>query len=95
MAFETHPRQAEPEIERGAAAGGAVHTRGLTKRFGDFTAVSEISFDVQRGEIFGLLGPNGAGKSTTFRMLCAALVRSRGSGSDTWRSSSPSTASFR
>jgi len=47
-----------------------VHTRDLTKRFGSFTAVSEISFDVHRGEIFGLLGPNGAGKSTTFRMLC-------------------------
>ena len=70
MAFDPHPRQAEPEIDRGAAAGGAVHTRGLTKRFGSFTAVSEISFDVHRGEIFGLLGPNGAGKSTTFRMLC-------------------------
>ncbi len=47
-----------------------VHTSDLTKRFGDFTAVADISFDVQRGEIFGLLGPNGAGKSTTFRMLC-------------------------
>ncbi len=49
---------------------GVVHTRNLTKTFGAFTAVSHISFDVHRGEIFGLLGPNGAGKSTTFRMLC-------------------------
>ncbi len=58
--------------QRPATAGSdsVVHTRGLTKRFGSFTAVSEISFDVHRGEIFGLLGPNGAGKSTTFRMLC-------------------------
>lgn len=51
-------------------AEGVVHTRNLTKHFGDFTAVADISFDVRRGEIFGLLGPNGAGKSTTFRMLC-------------------------
>ena len=44
--------------------------RGLTKRFGTFTAAGNISFSVRAGEIFGLLGPNGAGKSTTFRMLC-------------------------
>lgn len=44
--------------------------RGLTKRFGSFTAADDISFNVHAGEIFGLLGPNGAGKSTTFRMLC-------------------------
>ncbi|MCB1709963.1 MAG: ABC transporter ATP-binding protein, partial [Halioglobus sp.] len=44
-----------------------------TKRFGDFTATSNISFDVQQGEILGLLGPNGAGKSTTFKMLCGLI----------------------
>lgn len=43
---------------------------GLTKRFGDFVAARDISFEVFPGHIFGLLGPNGAGKSTTFRMLC-------------------------
>ncbi|HPM79822.1 MAG TPA: ATP-binding cassette domain-containing protein [Candidatus Anammoximicrobium sp.] len=59
-----------PATTHAAGADSVVHTRGLTKRFGSFTAVSEISFDVHRGEIFGLLGPNGAGKSTTFRMLC-------------------------
>lgn len=48
----------------------AIETRGLTKKFGDFTAVDKISFDVKKGEIFGFLGPNGAGKSTTIRMLC-------------------------
>ena len=47
-----------------------VRTRNLKKVFGEFTAVSGISFEVQRGRIFGLLGPNGAGKTTTFRMLC-------------------------
>jgi ABC-2 type transport system ATP-binding protein len=54
--------------------------RGLTKRFGDFTAASDISFDVPAGEIFGLLGPNGAGKSTTFRMLCGLLKPTAGEG---------------
>jgi lipooligosaccharide transport system ATP-binding protein len=46
-----------------------VHARGLTKRFGDFTAVDRIDFDLIRGEAFGFLGPNGAGKSSTMRMI--------------------------
>jgi ABC-2 type transport system ATP-binding protein len=50
----------------------------LTKRFGDFTAVDRISFEVKRGEIFGFLGANGAGKSTTIRMLCALLQSTEG-----------------
>lgn len=50
-----------------------IEARNLTKKFGDFTAASNVSFDVSSGEIFGLLGPNGAGKSTTFRMLCGLL----------------------
>jgi drug efflux transport system ATP-binding protein len=53
---------------------------GLTKRFGHFTAARDISFAIQRGEIFGLLGPNGAGKSTTFKMLCGLLQPSAGEG---------------
>ena len=55
-----------------------VETKSLQKFFGDFEAVKKLSFDVQRGEIFGLLGPNGAGKSTTFRMLCGLLSASAG-----------------
>src|ERR1700755_1584365 len=47
-----------------------IHTEKLTKRFGDFIAVNEISFDVFPGEIFGFLGANGAGKTTAMRMLC-------------------------
>ena len=50
-----------------------VECEQLSKRFGDFTATDQVSFAVQRGEIFGLLGPNGAGKSTTFKMLCGLL----------------------
>jgi ABC-2 type transport system ATP-binding protein len=57
----------------------AIVVKGLTKRFGSFTAVDQISFDVKRGEIFGFLGANGAGKSTTIRMLCALLQSSDGS----------------
>ena len=51
----------------------AITVTGLTRRFGDFTAVDRLSFDVRAGEIFGFLGANGAGKSTTIRMLCGLL----------------------
>jgi ABC-2 type transport system ATP-binding protein len=56
----------------------AVRVRNLARKFGNFTAVDHISFDVQRGAIFGLLGPNGAGKTTTFRMLCGLLPATDG-----------------
>ncbi len=55
----------------------AIETTNLTKKFGDFTAVDNITFDVNEKEIFGFLGPNGAGKSTTIRMLCT-LARPTG-----------------
>jgi lipooligosaccharide transport system ATP-binding protein len=52
-----------------------VHARSLTKRFGTFTAVDAIDFDVERGEAFGFLGPNGAGKTSTMRMIgCVSPV---------------------
>ncbi len=56
----------------------AIEVRNLTRRFGAFTAVDDISFDVRRGEIFGFLGSNGAGKSTTIRMLCGLLQPTSG-----------------
>ena len=56
----------------------AVQVRDLVRRFGTFTAVDHVNFEVRRGEIFGLLGPNGAGKTTTFRMLCGLLPASGG-----------------
>ena len=62
----------------GGSTEAVVEAKGLTKKFGSFTAVDNITFSVQRGEIFGLLGPNGAGKSTTFKMLCGLLKPSRG-----------------
>jgi lipooligosaccharide transport system ATP-binding protein len=55
-----------------------IHARGLTKKFGDFTAVNGIDFDVLKGESFGLLGPNGAGKSTAMRMIGATSQRTSG-----------------
>ncbi len=56
----------------------AIEIHGLTKRFGNFTAVNDVSFAVERGEIFGFLGPNGSGKSTIIRMLCGLMTPSAG-----------------
>jgi ABC-2 type transport system ATP-binding protein len=58
----------------------AIQTDKLTKRFGDFTAVDQVTFEVRRGEIVGYVGPNGSGKTTTIRMLCAVLTPSGGHG---------------
>ncbi len=68
------------EAMAGVAADRAIviEAQGLTRRFGDFTAARDITFEIPRGEIFGLLGPNGAGKSTTFKMLCGLLRPSAG-----------------
>src|SRR3954454_19668317 len=55
-----------------------IECQGLTKRFGSFTAVDDVSFSVDRGAIFGFLGPNGSGKSTVIRMLCGILAPSAG-----------------
>ena len=57
----------------------AVEAIQLTRLFGDFTAVDQVSFEIPRGEIFGLLGPNGAGKTTTIRILCGILKIGRAS----------------
>ena len=56
----------------------AILVRDLTRRFGAFTAVDRISFEVERGEIFGFLGANGAGKSTAIRMMCGLLKPTSG-----------------
>ncbi|MGM0383458.1 MAG: ABC transporter ATP-binding protein [Thermodesulfobacteriota bacterium] len=58
----------------------AVYVKDLKKRFGQFTAVDQISFSVKQGDIFGFLGPNGAGKSTTIRMLCGIISPTSGCG---------------
>ena len=58
--------------------GYSIEVSGLTKKFGVFTAVDSVSFNVHKGEIFGFLGANGAGKSTTIRILCGLLVPTAG-----------------
>lgn len=58
----------------------SISVRNLTKKFGDFTAVDHISFDVSKGEIFGFLGANGAGKTTAMRILCGLSLPTSGEG---------------
>lgn len=72
---EGRPAQVKPlkVTPAGQSTGPVIEVKHLVRRFGEFTAVNDVSFAVARGEIFGLLGPNGAGKSTTFRMLCGLL----------------------
>ena len=55
-----------------------IHTENLTKRFGTFTAVDHISFDVHKGEVFGFLGANGAGKTTVFNMISGVFPPTAG-----------------
>jgi ABC-2 type transport system ATP-binding protein len=62
-----------------ADAPNAIEVEHIVKRYGDFTAVDDISFAVKEGEIFGLLGPNGAGKSTLIRMMTTLIPITAGS----------------
>ncbi|TMB83039.1 MAG: ATP-binding cassette domain-containing protein, partial [Chloroflexi bacterium] len=69
----------EPRSASGSGAAPALLVDHLTKRFGDRTAVEDVSFEVGRGEVFAFLGPNGAGKTTTVRMLGTVIEPSSGS----------------
>jgi ABC-2 type transport system ATP-binding protein len=80
-AVATKSHSSEVALDRPKSAGGdeiSVEVHDLVRKFGDFTAVDQVSFQVNRGEIYGLLGPNGAGKSTTFRMLCGLMPATSG-----------------
>ena len=69
--------------------GPVISLRGLTKCYGRFEAVSDLTFDINAGTIFGFVGANGAGKTTTMRMLCGLTRPTRGlatiGGADAWR----------
>ena len=56
----------------------AIYTENLTKKFGEFIAVNNVSLKIKQGSIYGLLGSNGSGKSTTIRMLCGILKPTSG-----------------
>lgn len=77
-----HKRSRHKQVTVPPRTGGdrqfAIQASGLTKRFGDFTAVDHVSFDIERGEIFGFLGSNGCGKTTTMKMLTGLLPASAG-----------------
>jgi ABC-2 type transport system ATP-binding protein len=68
-----------PDSPRPAPGGAAIEASGLTKAFGDFIAVKDVSFEIAAGSIFGFAGGNGSGKSTTIRMLCGLLPPTEGS----------------
>ena len=77
LALEDSPQQAAGGFK---ADGPAISVHGLVKKFGNFTAVAGIDFQVERGEIFGFLGPNGAGKTTTIKILCGIFPPTEGEG---------------
>ena len=77
LAWEDSPQLAAGSFQ---ADGPAISVQGLVKRFGNFTAVAGIDFQVERGEIFGFLGPNGAGKTTTIKILCGIIPPTEGGG---------------
>lgn len=74
---KTAPVELAP-LEEVESEGPVIVAKGLTKRFGDFTAVSDVNFEIKRGEIFGFLGSNGCGKTTTMKMLTGLLPATEG-----------------
>jgi len=67
------PSKSGDQSVRASEGPYAIEVEHIVKKFGDFTAVDDVSFNVKEGEIFGLLGPNGAGKSTLIRMMTTLI----------------------
>lgn len=80
IALEKEHQAKKKEEEPDLLTIPAIEALELTKKFGDFAAVDNVSFSVEKGEIFGFLGPNGAGKSTTIKMMTTLLYPTSGSG---------------
>ena len=80
LVISTADRRISAGTRNGAGVGGraAIRARNLVKKYGDFTAVNGISFDIREGECFGFLGPNGAGKTSTMKMLACVSPASGG-----------------
>lgn len=78
QAYLHPPKAIRGQSQRRVSDEVVIEVKDLVRKFGDFIAVNDVSFQVRRGEIFGLLGPNGAGKTTTFKMLCGLLPASSG-----------------
>jgi ABC-2 type transport system ATP-binding protein len=76
--FKTNGAKAAAATQGGGAELAAIEVEHIVKKYGDFTAVDDISFQVKEGEIFGLLGPNGAGKSTLIRMMTTLIPMTAG-----------------
>ncbi len=74
-----HNNSLGASVRENVPSGIAIKVSDLTRKFGAFTAVDQVSFEVKRGEIFGLLGPNGSGKTTTIRMIIGLLAPTSGS----------------
>ena len=79
VVFKKHPHK-EEAMHTTSPRGPAIELHGLTKQFGGFTAVDDLTVTVERGGVVGLLGPNGAGKSTTIRMLLGLITPTAGTG---------------
>lgn len=71
-------RKLTDQVDNASGQPALIEIENLTKRFGAFTAVDDVSFQVRRGEVLGFLGPNGAGKSTTMRMLAGFMIPTAG-----------------
>lgn len=86
--LETHPQPQSGFAGLEPTLDSLVATYGLTKRYGSFEAVSQVTLEIRRGEIYGLLGPNGSGKTTTIRILLGMLKQTEGTASlfglDSW-----------
>ena len=80
LIYDTSTNTKEKRLQINLKGNRMIDTDGLTKKFGDLTAVDNLTLHVDDGEVFGFLGPNGAGKTTTVRMLCCLISKTSGSG---------------